>query len=122
MCQFCSTIFIIRPVSAVRPSSATDDLRGRYHNISGYGRLPLTSAITPVYSSVGSKLSVRPFLFSRLAVLGGGLFCTASCNSGFVWFLIVMCNIVYDMASVVAASVMFVTYQGASMISLKTRF
>ena len=34
MCRFHSEIF--RPVSAVRPSSVTDNLRARYHAISGY--------------------------------------------------------------------------------------
>ena len=29
-------IFIVRPVSAVRPSSVTDNLRGRYHSILGH--------------------------------------------------------------------------------------
>ena len=28
-------LFIVKPVSAVRPSSVTDNLRGRYHTISG---------------------------------------------------------------------------------------
>ena len=36
MCQFHSKIFIVRPVSAVKPSSVTENLRGRYHTISGY--------------------------------------------------------------------------------------
>ena len=38
MCQFKKTI-IGRPVSAVRPSSVTENLRGRYHTISGYDML-----------------------------------------------------------------------------------
>ena len=48
-----------------------------------------------VYSSVGSKLSVWCFLFSHLAILGGGMFCAASLNSGFAWFLIEMCSLVF---------------------------
>ena len=58
-----------------------------------------------VYSFVGSKLSVWCFLVSRLAVLGGGMFCAASCNSRFAWFLIVMCNFVYEMSIVAATAV-----------------
>ena len=27
---------VVRPVSAVRPASVTDNLRAKYHNISGY--------------------------------------------------------------------------------------
>ena len=81
------------------------------------------------YSSVGSKLSVWCFLFSFLAILADGMFSAASCNSGFAWFFIVMCNLVYVMSIVVPTSVMFksvcsvsfLTYQGASVISLKTR-
>ena len=40
MCQFHSKVifFIVRPVSAVRPSSITGNLRGRYHT-SGYNML-----------------------------------------------------------------------------------
>ena len=33
-CQFHSKIFIVRPVSAVRPSSVTDNMRGRYYDMS----------------------------------------------------------------------------------------
>ena len=46
-----------------------------------------------VYSSGGSQLSVWCCLFSRLATLGG-MFCASSCNCGFEWLLIVMCNLV----------------------------
>ena len=35
MCQFDSKIFNVRPVSAVRPSSVTENLKGRYYIISG---------------------------------------------------------------------------------------
>ena len=36
MYRFHSKIFIFRPVSAVRPYSESDNLRGTYHTISGY--------------------------------------------------------------------------------------
>ena len=36
MCQFHSKIIIIRPDSAVRPSSVTGYVRGRYRTIEGY--------------------------------------------------------------------------------------
>ena len=39
MCQFDRKIIIVRLVSAVRPSSVTDNLRGRCHTISGYEML-----------------------------------------------------------------------------------
>ena len=39
MCQLHSKSFIIRPVSAIRPSSVTDNLSGRYYVISGYEML-----------------------------------------------------------------------------------
>ena len=41
MCQFHSKIFIVRVVSAIRPSSVTDNLRERYQNISGYDMVQL---------------------------------------------------------------------------------
>ena len=53
----------------------------------------------PVYSFVGSKLSV--------VIMGGGMFCPAFFNSGFAWFLIVTCHLEYVMSIVVATSDMF---------------
>ena len=52
------------------------------------------------YMSFGSKLSVWCFLFNRLDIVGRGMFCAASCNSGFALFLIVMSNLVYAMSNV----------------------
>ena len=40
MCQFHTKIFIVKSVSAGRPPSVTDILRGRYDTISGYDMLP----------------------------------------------------------------------------------
>ena len=38
--------FIRRPISGVRPSSVSDNLRGRYHTISGYDMLHSHRALT----------------------------------------------------------------------------
>ena len=38
-CKFRSKVFIVRPFSAIRPSSVTGNLRGRYHTILSYERL-----------------------------------------------------------------------------------
>ena len=46
-CQFHSKIFIVRPISAVRPSSVTENLRGRYHTI---------------YRGIGTSLNPTPHL------------------------------------------------------------
>ena len=66
----------------------------------------LLRLVFSVYSSVGSKLSLSPFLFIRLAILADGMVSAASCNSGFAWFLIVMYNLVYVISIVLATSVM----------------
>ena len=42
MCQFHRKNCIVRPISAVRPSSITYNLRGRYHTISGYDSFKLS--------------------------------------------------------------------------------
>ena len=53
MCQLLEK-FHFRLVSAVRPSSVTDNLRGRYHAISGYDMLLIFVELAPLYLYISS--------------------------------------------------------------------
>ena len=78
MCQFHSKILIVRPVSAVRPSSVTDSLRGRCLTISDYEMLLLLSRVNLEF--VLSIVFRSPyFLFSATINL-------VIANSTFVFF------------------------------------
>ena len=65
MCQFRSKIFIVRPVSADRPSSITYYLRGRYYTILGYYMLYSSSVLLSLeYSSEIYRVIIKFSYFS----------------------------------------------------------
>ena len=50
-------IFILRPVSAVRPSSVTDNLRGRHHAIWGNDMLLVATLLLDILLVTSGSMS-----------------------------------------------------------------